>query len=109
MYWATCSECLTYIWISEPALINEEVATCPYCEAPVPLTGGAQLSQSCNKLQGMLEEIERQIATLPTAFDVHRFISEQVDNISAAFNDRLDEIQAEKDVEAADVETHRTT
>jgi hypothetical protein len=59
--------------------------------------GGAELSNSCNKLQILLEDIEQQIGTLPAAIDVHRFLTEQVDFIAQAFNDRLDNIQAEKD------------
>jgi hypothetical protein len=44
-----------------------------------------------------MEDIEQQIGVLPAAIDVHRFLTEQVDYIAQAFNDRLDNIQAEKD------------
>ncbi|MHB1411783.1 MAG: hypothetical protein ACYCXE_00320 [Thermoleophilia bacterium] len=61
------------------------------------LEGGKRLSESCNQLQAILEDIEVQISSLPTAIDVHRFISEQVGHIAGSFNDRLDEIQETKD------------
>ena len=97
IYWATCPECLTYIWVGESAIADEQTIACPYCESPIPLLGGELLAQSCNQLQGLLEDIERQISMMPTAVDVHRFISDQVNNIAGAFNDRLDEIQESKD------------
>lgn len=97
IYWATCPECFTYIWVEEGALRSEERISCPYCDSPMSLTGGKRLSVSCNKLQAILEDIEIQVSALPTAIDVHRFISEQVGHIAGAFNDRLDEIQETKD------------
>jgi DNA-directed RNA polymerase subunit RPC12/RpoP len=97
IYWATCPECFTYIWVAESSLVNEESISCPYCDSSISLAGGARLSESCNQLQALLEDIERQVSMLPTAIDVHRFISEQVGHIANAFNDRLDEIQESKD------------
>ena len=97
IYWAICPDCFTYIWVEEGALRLENRITCPYCESPMSLAGGKRLAESCNQLQVILEDIELQVAALPTAIDVHRFISEQVSNIAAAFNDRLDEIQEAKD------------
>lgn len=97
IYWATCPDCFTYIWVEESLLRNEKKIKCPYCDALMSMAGGAKLSESCNELQAILEDIERQIAILPTAIDVHRFISEQVSHIAGAFNDRLDEIQESKD------------
>lgn len=109
VYWVTCSECLTYIWVGESSFVDEETITCQYCDSPISLTGGVELVTSCNELQALLEDIERQVAELPTAVDVHRFISEQVGNIAGAFNDRLDEIQAIKDIKPADVEAPRAS
>ena len=97
IYWASCPECFTYIWVDERDLKGEKVVTCPYCDTLISLSGGALLSESCNRLQALMEDIESQIAAMPTAIDVHRFISEQVGNIAGAFNDRLDEIQETKD------------
>ena len=97
IYWATCPECLTYIWVGESSIADEETIGCPYCDTPISLLGGEHLAENCNHLQQILEDIERQISMLPTAIDVHRFISEQVGHIATAFNDRLDEIQEAKD------------
>ncbi len=108
VYWAICSECLTYIWVGESFVISEDTITCQYCDSPISLLGGAELAKSCNQLQGLLEDIERQIATLPTAIDVHRFISEQVGHIASSFNDRLDEIYESTDHKLADVEAKQT-
>ncbi len=107
IYWATCPECFTYIWVEESSLKSEKGVSCPYCESAISTAGCEKLANSCNRLQAILEDIERQIATLPTAIDVHRFISEQVGHIAAAFNDRLDEIQESKDAAApvGDVKT----
>ncbi len=107
VYWAICSECLTYIWVGESAVANEETISCQYCDSPISLMGGAELADSCNLLQGLLEDIERQVANMPTAVDVHRFLSEQVGHIAGAFNDRLDEIQESKDMEPAGVEAQQ--
>lgn len=109
VYWAVCPECLTYLWVGESSIDEEETLKCQYCEAPISLLGGNRLVESCNQLQGLLEDIERQLSTLPTAIDVHRFISEQVGHIASSFNDRLDEIQAVKDLEEADVETKKAS
>ncbi len=100
IYWATCPECFTYIWAEESFLKNESNINCPYCGSSISLAGCTKLSDSCNQLQALLEDIEKQISMLPTAIDVHRFISEQVSNIAGAFNDRLDEIQESKDAAA---------
>lgn len=108
MFWAICSECLTYIWVGETSVANEETIVCQYCDSPISLTGGAELADSCNLLQGLLEDIEQQVASMPTAIDVHRFLSEQVGHIAGAFNDRLDEIQEKKDMEPAAVEARQT-
>ncbi|MCL6107200.1 MAG: hypothetical protein M1309_07665 [Actinobacteria bacterium] len=97
IFWASCPECFTYIWVDERDLKGEKVVTCPYCDTLISLSGGALLSESCNRLQALLEDIEKQISVMPTAIDVHRFISEQVGHIAGAFNDRLDEIQESKD------------
>jgi hypothetical protein len=97
VFWAICPECFTYIWAEDSSISREEDLDCPYCEKAISLVGGADLTDSCKKLQLLLEDIENQIAILPAAIDVHRFLSEQVDYISQAFNDRLDNIQAEKD------------
>ncbi len=97
IYWATCPDCFTYIWVDEGALRGEEKINCPYCDSPMSLEGGNRLSECCNQLQAILEDIEVQISSLPTAIDIHRFISEQVGHIAGAFNDRLDEIQETKD------------
>ena len=97
IYWAICPDCFTYIWVEEGALRSENGISCPYCESPMSMAGGKRLAESCNQLQAILEDIEIQVAALPTAIDVHRFISEQVGNIAGAFNDRLDEIQETKD------------
>lgn len=108
IYWAICPECLTYTWLEESALVREEPLTCDYCGAPVDLHGGGELAESCNRLQALLEDIERQIATLPIPIDVHRFIAEQVDTIAGVFNDRLDEFQEMIDSrEAADAKSRR--
>lgn len=98
VFWATCPECFTYIWVEDSSVSKEESFECPYCEKTISLLGGAELSDKCHKLQALLENIEQQIGTLPAAIDVHRFFSEQVDYIAQAFNDRLDSIQEEKDV-----------
>jgi hypothetical protein len=97
VFWAVCPECFTYIWAESSSIAKEENLDCPYCERAIPLLGGAELSDSCRKLQSLLEDIEQQIGVLPAAIDVHRFLNEQVDYIAQAFNDRLDNIQAEKD------------
>ncbi|MDO8736053.1 MAG: hypothetical protein Q7K29_03115 [Thermoleophilia bacterium] len=104
VYWAICPECLTYIWVDENQVASEDTADCPYCDRPISLLGGTDLATSCNRLQGLMEDIESQIALIPAAIDVHRFFSEQVDYIAAAFNERLDDIQAKKDLEPLDVE-----
>lgn len=101
-YWAVCPECLTYIRAEDRAVSGEADLDCPYCEGSIPLLGGAGLAADCNKLQVLLEDIERQVGSLPAAIDVHRFLSEQVDYIAQAFNDRLDGIQEQKDVALAD-------
>lgn len=103
VFWAICPGCLTYTWLEESSLAGEESLTCSFCGTDIPMTGGSRLAETCNLLEGLLEDIERQIAALPTAIDVHRFISEQVDGIADVFNDRLDEIQEKKDAEAAEV------
>lgn len=100
VFWAICPECLTYIWVDGSAIADEITETCPYCDKPIPLMGGAELAESCRQLQGLLEDVERQIALIPAAIDVHRFLFEQVEYIAGAFNDRLDAIQEEKDLEA---------
>ena len=108
IYWAICPECLTYIWVDESSILDEETATCPYCDMPISLLGGARLAESCRQLQVILEDIENQIGTIPAAIDVHRFLSEQVDYIASTFNDRLDDIQAGKDldgIKSVDVNT----
>jgi hypothetical protein len=104
VYWAICPECLTYIWVDENQVASEETAACPYCDRPISLLGGNDLSDSCKQLQVLMEDIESQIALIPAAIDVHRFFAEQVDYIAGAFNDRLDDIQSEKDLEPLDVE-----
>ena len=104
VYWAICSECLTYVWVDESSIVSEETITCQYCDSPISLSGGDELAESCNRLQCLLEDVERQVAALPCAIDVHRFFSEQVGNIASSFNDRLDEIQAGKDVSSIEVE-----
>lgn len=109
VYWAICPECLTYIWVDESLVASEETAGCPYCDRPISLLGGKELADSCRQLQGLIEEIESQIAVLPAAVDVHRFFFEQVDFIAGAFNDRLDDIQAKKDLDPLDVETHQAS
>lgn len=100
IFWAICPGCLTYTWLEESALSREETQTCSFCDTEITMAKGARLAETCNQLQAIIEEVERQIAELPTAIDVHRFIFEQVDSIAAVFNDRLDEIQAAKDAEA---------
>lgn len=100
VFWAICPGCLTYTWLEESSLAREETQTCSFCDTEMTMAGGARLAETCNELQGVLEEVESQIAELPAAIDVHRFIFEQVDGIAAVFNDRLDEIQAAKDAEA---------
>ncbi|MHB0915811.1 MAG: hypothetical protein ACYC5A_00845 [Thermoleophilia bacterium] len=97
LYWAVCPECLTYIRAEDRAVSSEVDLDCPYCEGSIPLLGGAGLAADCNKLQKLLEDIEQQVATLPAAIDVHRFLADQVDYIAQAFNDRLDGIQEQKD------------
>lgn len=112
VYWAVCPECLTYIWVEESAIKDEETATCPYCEIPISLLGGTELAASCRELQSLIADIERQIRVIPAAIDVHRFLFEQVDYIAATFNDRLDDIQASKDMglfESADVEAKQAS
>jgi hypothetical protein len=106
VYWAICPECLTYIWVDESQVKTEATSTCPYCDRPISLLGGTQLAESCRRLQGLIEDIESQIALIPAAIDVHRFFFEQIDYIAAAFNDRLDEIQEKKDIEPLDMEAH---
>jgi hypothetical protein len=108
VFWAICSECLTYIWVEETSIVKEDTIACQYCGSPISLLGGADLAKSCNQLQALLEDIERQVAILPTAIDVHRFISEQVGHIASSFNDRLDEIHQGKDDEKAGMEAHQT-
>ncbi len=100
IYWATCPECFTYIWVEESSLKAEKNISCPYCDSGISMEGCAKLAESCNRLEAILEDIEEQIAKLPAAIDVHRFISEQVGHIAGAFNDRLDEIQESKDAAA---------
>lgn len=100
IYWAICPECFTYIWAEDTSIAAEENLDCPYCDGSISLLGGAELSDKCRQLQSLMEDIERQIAVLPAAIDIHRFLSEQVDYIAQAFNDRLDGIQEEKDVAA---------
>lgn len=110
VYWAVCPECLTYIWVDGSAIAEEETASCPYCDKPISLLGGSQLAESCQKLQEILEDIEHQIAVIPAAIDVHRFLFEQVEYIAGAFNDRLDDIQEEKDLESpSDVEAKQAS
>ena len=99
IYWAVCPECLTYIWVDESTVAGEDTSTCPYCEMPISLIGGQELAENCRRLQELIEQIDRQIATIPAAIDVHRFLLDQVDYIAATFNDRLDDIQADKDVD----------
>ena len=101
VYWAICPECFTYIWAEDSLITREESLDCPYCHGSISLLGGAELSDSCRQLQRLIEDIERQISVLPAAIDIHRFLSEQVDYIAQAFNDRLDGIQEEKDVSLA--------
>jgi len=100
VYWAICPECFTYIWAEDRSISREENLDCPYCGGSISLLGGAELSDNCKKLQVLMEDIERQICDLPAAIDIHRFLSEQVDYIAQAFNDRLDGIQEEKDIAA---------
>ncbi len=115
VFWTICPECLTYIWVDESQVAREETASCPYCDRPISLLGGEQLADSCRQLQVLIEEIEHQIALVPAAIDVHRFLYEQVEFIANAFNDRLDEIQVKKDtqeakdLESLDLETHSTS
>jgi hypothetical protein len=112
VYWTICPECLTYIWVDEASVADEETASCPYCDIPISLLGGMDLAESCRRIQALLEDIERQIRVIPAAIDVHRFLFEQVDYIAAAFNDRLDECQAHKDLEdlnTADVEAKQAS
>lgn len=109
VYWAICPECLTYIWVDEHQVASEKTASCPYCDRPISLLGGTELSDSCKQLQELIEAVEHQITLIPAAVDVHRFFSEQVDYIAAAFNDRLDDIQAKKDLDHLEVETHHTS
>lgn len=109
VYWVICPECLTYIWVDESQVATEETASCPYCDRPISLLGGERLANSCRELQGLIEEIERQIALIPAAIDVHRFFFEQIEFMAGAFNDRLDEIQASKDVGELDLEAHSTS
>lgn len=112
VFWATCPRCLTYIWVDESSIADEETATCPYCERQISLQGGADLAASCRQLQTLIEDIERRISVIPAAVDVHRFFFEQVDYIAAAFNERLDRIQADKDLEElhpADVQAQKTS
>ncbi len=99
IYWTICPECLTYIWVDGSAVADEVTEICPYCDKPISLMGGTELVESCKQLQGLLEDVERQITMIPSAIDVHRFLFEQVEYIAAAFNDRLDEIQEKKDIE----------
>jgi len=106
VYWAICPECLTYIWIDETQVANEATAACPYCDLSISLLGGEHLAESCRKLQRLIEDIENQISLIPAAIDVHRFFSDQIDYIAGAFNDRLDEIQEEKDIEPLDMKAH---
>lgn len=117
VFWAICPGCFTYTWLEESSLVGEGDMTCSVCDSTIPLAGGARLAESCNRLQALLEDIERQISELPTPIDVHRFISDQVDIIADAFNDRLDEIQAKRDSESggagplnepADANTNKT-
>lgn len=100
IYWAVCPDCFTYIWAEHLSVSREENLDCPYCDGSISLLGGAELSDNCNKLQLLIEEVEQQITLLPAAIDIHRFLSEQVDYIAQAFNDRLDGIQEAKDVGA---------
>ncbi len=109
VYWTICSECLTYIWVDESRVAIEETTGCPYCDRPISLIGGKQLADSCQQLQRLMEDIEQQIALIPAAVDVHRFFFEQVDYIATAFNDRLDDIQAKKDLEQLDLKTHQAS
>lgn len=107
IYWAVCPECLTYIWVEESSISDEETAACPYCDMPISLMGGEELVTRCRELQVLMEDIERLVSEIPAAIDVHRFLFEQVEFIAGAFNDRLDEIQASKDVaeiDPADIE-----
>lgn len=106
VYWAVCPECLTYIWVDESQVTAEETPSCPYCDRPISLLGGKKLADNCRRLQALIEEIERQIAMIPAAVDVHRFFHEQVEYIASAFNDRLDEIQEKKDIKPLDMEAH---
>lgn len=111
VFWAICPECLTYIWIDESSLAGEEATICPYCEKRMSLQGGADLAASCRQLQALIEDIERRIAEMPAAVDVHRFFFEQIGYIAAAFNERLDSIQADKDLKElreADVQARKT-
>lgn len=105
VYWVICPECLTYTWLEESALVREEPLTCDYCGTAVDLRGGEELARSCNRLQAVIEDIERQIAAMPTAIDVHRFIAVQVDTIAGVFNDRLDEFQEKNDNQADEIKS----
>ncbi|MEK6536277.1 MAG: hypothetical protein AABZ63_02185, partial [Actinomycetota bacterium] len=96
-------------WVDESRVAIEETTGCPYCDRPISLIGGKQLADSCQQLQRLMEDIEQQIALIPAAVDVHRFFFEQVDYIAAAFNDRLDDIQAKKDLEQLDLKTHQAS
>ena len=110
IYWAICPECLTYIWVDGTQVANEETATCPYCETAISLLGGEQLAGSLGRVQALIENIEEQIGVMPAAIDVHRFLSDQIEYIAARFNDRLDDIQASKDLgelDPADVEARQ--
>lgn len=109
VYWAICPECLTYIWVDENQVASEDTAACPYCDRPISLLGGTELADSCKQLQKLMEDIESQIALIPAAIDVHRFFFDQVDYIAAAFNERLDAIQEEKDLDPLDIKAHHTS
>lgn len=98
VYWAICPECLTYIWVDGAQIAREETATCPYCDTAISLLGGEQLSESLDRMQALIEDIEEQIGVMPAAIDVHRFLNDQIEYIAAKFNDRLDDIQASKDL-----------
>lgn len=101
-YWAICPECFTYISVEGKSISREDNFACPYCEGNISLLGGSELSDNCQSLQLLIEDIERQIAVLPAAIDIHRFLFEQVDYIAQTFNDRLDGIQEQKDFAATD-------
>lgn len=111
LYWAICPECLTYIWVEESSIADEDTANCPYCDIPISLIGGEELVGKCRELQVLIEEIEHLVSVMPAAIDVHRFLFEQVEYIAGAFNDRLDQIQADKDVVEidSDIEAQRAS